>query len=235
MHGNYCVYCDESCHLENDHQKTMVLGALWCPKSKTKDISDEIRGIKIRHNLNPHFEIKWTKVSASKIDFYKDLVDFFFDNKSLHFRALIAPKEQLNHKVFIQSHDDWYYKMYFDMLKIILKPTRRYDIYVDIKDTQGGSKVSKLHDVLCNNLYDFSKSIINRVQIIKSDESEIMQLADMLIGAVSYVNRGLSDNVGKVLLVQKMKELSHYQLTMTTLCSEEKVNIFKWSPREVQG
>ena len=25
------IYCDESCHLENDGMKAMVLGALWCP------------------------------------------------------------------------------------------------------------------------------------------------------------------------------------------------------------
>ncbi len=29
------VYCDESCHLENDHRKVMVLGAVWCPFDKT--------------------------------------------------------------------------------------------------------------------------------------------------------------------------------------------------------
>ena len=27
---HYNVYCDESCHLENDHQKVMTLGAVWC-------------------------------------------------------------------------------------------------------------------------------------------------------------------------------------------------------------
>ncbi len=30
------VYCDESCHLENDHQSAMVLGAVWCPLEKTR-------------------------------------------------------------------------------------------------------------------------------------------------------------------------------------------------------
>ncbi len=25
------IYCNESCHLENDHQQAMVLGAIWCP------------------------------------------------------------------------------------------------------------------------------------------------------------------------------------------------------------
>lgn len=29
------VYCDESCHLGNDHQKVMVLGAVWYPFDKT--------------------------------------------------------------------------------------------------------------------------------------------------------------------------------------------------------
>ena len=27
------VYCDESCHLENDQMRAMVLGAVWCPAS----------------------------------------------------------------------------------------------------------------------------------------------------------------------------------------------------------
>lgn len=30
----YNLYCDESCHLENDGQKAMVLGAVWCPDDK---------------------------------------------------------------------------------------------------------------------------------------------------------------------------------------------------------
>ncbi len=25
------IYCDESCHLEHDREKVMVLGAVWCP------------------------------------------------------------------------------------------------------------------------------------------------------------------------------------------------------------
>jgi len=32
------VYCDESCHLENDHQKAMVLGAIWTPFQRCREI-----------------------------------------------------------------------------------------------------------------------------------------------------------------------------------------------------
>ncbi|GAI36440.1 unnamed protein product, partial [marine sediment metagenome] len=72
------VYCDESCHLENDRQKGMVLGAVWCPLEKTRDISKNIHGIKTRNGLNPKFEIKWAKVSPAKIEFYRDLIKYFF-------------------------------------------------------------------------------------------------------------------------------------------------------------
>jgi len=35
----YNVYCDESCHLENDHQSAMVLGAVPVEKTLDKKIS----------------------------------------------------------------------------------------------------------------------------------------------------------------------------------------------------
>lgn len=39
MSDTFNVYCDESCHLENDHQKAMVLGAVWCPLEKSREIA----------------------------------------------------------------------------------------------------------------------------------------------------------------------------------------------------
>ena len=229
----YNVYCDESCHLENDNQRVMVLGAIWCPLNKVQDISNRIREIKLKHKLPTTFEIKWTKVSPAKKDFYLDLIDYFFDDSSLHFRALIIPdKSKLNHEAFKQDHDTWYYKMYFDMLKVIFDPEDHYRIYIDIKDTKSKNKVVKLQDVLCNNLYDFSRKIIERLQTVRSHEVEILQLTDLLIGVVSYINRGLNQNDGKIELVERMKKRSGYCLTKTTLLRENKVNLFRWKASE---
>ena len=191
----YNIYCDESCHLEHDHQPVMVLGAVWCPTEKAREISENIRGIKKAHSLSPKFEIKWTKVSPAKKDFYLALLDYFFDNYDLHFRALIVPdKTRLQHDLYGQDHDTWYYKMYFDMLKAILDPESRYRNYVDIKDTRSAVKIDKLHDVLCNNMYDFERRIIERVQTVRSHEVDPLQLTDLLVGIISYVNRGLSSS-----------------------------------------
>lgn len=229
------IYCDESCHLENDHQQIMVLGAVWCPLDKVHEIAVRLREIKQRHGLMPDFEIKWTKVSPSKKQFYLDLIDYFFDDDDIHFRCLIVPdKSQLQHENYSQTHDDWYYKMYFNMLKVILNPKAHYRIYIDIKDTRGGEKVAKLHNVLCNSIFDFSQQIIERVQIVRSHEVELLQLADILIGTVSYVNRGLSTNSAKQALVERMRKRSGYNLTKTTLYLENKVNLFRWQASEAQ-
>jgi hypothetical protein len=230
------IYCDESCHLEKDQQPAMVLGAVWCPLDTTRETAERLREIKVAHGLAADFEIKWTKVSPAKLRFYLDVMDYFFDDDDLHFRALIVPdKSQLRHQAFQQNHDDWYYKMYFDMLKVLFDPQARYRIYLDIKDTRGGTKVAKLHDVLSNNLYDFSRQIIERVQLIRSHEAEILQLADLLIGAISYTNRGLETSTAKLTLIQRMRRRSGYDLTKTTLYREDKVNLFRWRAREQQA
>jgi len=231
------IYCDESCHLENDRQTTMVLGAVWCPLDKTREIAVRLREIKKKHGMPSPFEVKWTKVSPAKKDLYLDLIDYFFDDDDLHFRALIVPdKGKLRHDAFpVQDHDTWYYKMYFDMLKVILRPDTHYRIYLDIKDTRGAEKVAKLHTVLCNNMYDFSRQVIERLQLVHSHEIEQMQLADLLIGAIGYLNRGLQANAGKTALIQRIHQRSGYSLTRTTLFREEKINLFCWHAAEVQG
>lgn len=231
----YNIYCDESGHLENDLEKVMVLGAVWCPQEKSREISIRIREIKNRHGLKADFEIKWTKVSPAKKQFYLDVMDYFFDDDDLHFRALIVPdKSKLRHAEYGQTHDDWYYKMYFDMLKVILSPSAKYRIYLDIKDTRSAAKIAKLHEVLSNSLYDFSRAIVERVQTVRSHEIELLQVADLLIGATAYVNRERLGNAGKEALIARMKERSGYALTITTLLREDKVNLFRWHASEGQ-
>jgi hypothetical protein len=228
------VYCDESCHLQYDNSDVMVLGSIWCPLDKTREISEQIRSIIAKHKLLDDFEIKWNKVSPAKEQFYLDLMDYFFDNDDLHFRALVALRKlKLQHAKYNQTHDEWYYKMYFTMLKVILDPKCRYRIYLDIKDTKGGKKVQKLHEVLSNSIYDFSQEIIERLQVVRSHEVVILQLADLLIGTVAYANRGLTGNTAKESLVLRMRKRSGYGLIRQTLYKEDKVNIFLWQPTEV--
>jgi len=228
----YNVYCDESCHLEQDNIPVMVLGAVWCPKAISKRIGRDIRAIKVRHGLKPYFEIKWIKVSAVKLDFYIELADYFFNHSDLHFRALVVPdKSKLDHERYNQNHNIFYYKMFFYVLRNILENDHRYRVYLDIKDTLGREKIDALSDVLHNSCYDFNRELIEHVQHIRSHEVEQLQLTDLFIGAIGYINRGLTSSRGKIALIEHIKERSQKTLVRSTLPSERKFNIFMWEPR----
>ncbi len=233
MSETFNVYCDESCHLPNDRQHVMVLGTVWCPIDKSHEVSVRLREIKMAHGLPPQFEVKWNKVSPAKLAFYLDYLDYFFDDDDLHFRAWVADKNGLAHATFEQSHDDWYYKMLFGLLEPVIRPDARFRIYLDKKDTRSARKVGKLHDVLCNNLYDFDRKIVERVQVVESHAVEGLQLADFLLGAVSYVNRQLTGNAGKQALIARIRERTGYVLTRSTLLREAKFNLFLWHGRAV--
>ena len=226
------IYCDESCHLEHDRHKTMVLGAVWCPAEQVRDAHISLRNIKRSYGLADGFEIKWTKVSPAKLDFYRAVLDFFFRDDDLHFRGLVVPdKTILNHEEFEQTHDDWYYKMYFRMLETILRPDAVHRIYLDYKDTQGSSKVRKLHEVLCSSILDFEREIVGDLQIVHSHEIGLLQLADLLIGVVGYANRGKTGSEAKLALVKYAQQQSGYSLKATTLFKEKnKTNILVWDP-----
>lgn len=234
--NHFNIYCDESCHLENDGINVMVLGAVWCPKSKLREVNQRIKQIKTRNAIPSNTELKWTKVSPSKLQVYKDLIDYFFDDDDLHFRAVIVPdKTRLDHARFNQTHEDWYYKMYFDMLKIIFSPNDRYEIYIDIKDSHSHEKAQKLQEVCCNSMYDFSHRIISRLQPIRSEEVQVMQLVDLLIGALAYHNRVFSDShkksSAKLELIEQIQKRSGYSLKKNTLYREEKCNLLVWESR----
>lgn len=230
----YDIYCDESCHLQNgrDRDFAMVIGGITCPDTFKKQISDQIRAIKTRFGIYRDTEIKWNKVSKGKLEYYKALVEFFFECNYLTFRAIIVDKRELDLSCHNLTHDEFYYRAYFLMLSRIFAPGNEYAIYIDIKDTRSQAKVEKLHDILCNSRYDFNRRMIHRVQQIRSHEVEIMGLTDLLIGALSYLHRGLNTNMAKTTLIDLIKQRSGYSLTSNTWPLEPKFNILVWHGRK---
>lgn len=227
------IYIDESCHLENDGLKAMSLGGVWCDKKAVKRLSEQVRQIKAAHGLSRHFEMKWTKVSPAKLAFYADVIAWFFSSPDLHFRGVVIPdKSLLNHEGLGQDHHHFYYKMIFTLLKTIFSPTHQYAIYLDIKDTRSQTMIEGLHQCLCNSQYDFNRSCIQRIQQIRSHEAELLQVGDLLIGALSYLHRGLQTSSAKQALIEQIKQLSGYSLERNTLLHEEKFNLLIWQARE---
>lgn len=233
QNSEFNVYCDESCHLEHDRQSVMVLGNAWCNKIDVKRISRDIRALKKEYHAEG--EMKWNKISKSREAFFLKIVDYFFDENSLFFRCLIVEnKHLLNHEYFNQgSHDSFYYKMYYYLIRNILNNNldNSFNVYIDIKDTRSVNKIHILKEYLCNNFRDFEGNLIGNIQHINSRESELLQLSDIFIGAISYYNRNLNSNSAKNNIVDSIKRLSGLDLKKSNPPWDKKFNIFNFSPQ----
>ena len=195
-------------------------------------LARKIKDLKKRHGLPPQLEIKWVKVSPGQLDFYLALIDLFFDEPLLNFRGLVVPdKQALEHGRFEQNHDEFYYKMWYLLLNRLIDPAQHYRIFLDIKDTQGQAKVIKLHNVLCNANYDFDRSVIEKIELVHSHDVLLLQLADLLIGAVGYLHRGLQESPAKLALVAHLRNRSGLSLEKSSLLKAEKFNLFVWKPQ----
>ena len=226
------IYADESCHLELSKitvdNRFMVLGGISCPDKNKEEVFQNIKKIKEENQLKHYSEMKWTNVSNAKLNAYKALIHYFFESDVLSLRAVIIDKSQLQHDRFNHTHDRFYYKMYWQMLEWFIEPANRYYLYLDIKDTQGYIKIKKLHEVLCNSHHDFNREVIEKIQEVRSHEITLIQLVDVIIGAVSYANRypNAGKSHAKQQIVELIKKLSGFSLISTTSLGSRKFNLF---------
>ena len=217
MSKTFNIYCDESCHIENDHKKYMFLGSVSSAYNQVKLHTENINDLKKKHNF--YAEIKWSKVSKSKLRFYLDLVDYFFAT-DLQFRTVGVEKSKINNDAFNQDYDDFYYKMYYYLLNHNLSSLNKYNVYLDIKDTLSAYKVNKLKDILNTKF-----GVFRNVQNIRSHESIIMQMADFLMGAISYLhNNEHQQNKAKVQIIKKIQQHCNEDLSKTNY--SKKMNLF---------
>lgn len=70
--------------------------------------------------------------------------------------------------------------------------------------------------------------MIRKVQQVRSHELELIALADVLIGSLSYVHRGMNSSDSKLAVIEKIRQLSGYTLLQSTLYREDKFNVFIW-------
>jgi len=231
MDNTYNLYIDESCHLEHDKQSVMCIGYTKINRDDYPAMREAIKKIKLRYKSPT--EIKWNKLSSSRLPMYKALVDFFFEKK-IEFRCiLVKNKENLNHDKFNRGdHNAFYYKLIYLLLNNsnTNPPNAYYRIILDIKDTRGKKRLNKLGEFLIHKNHGNSPFIY--FQNIRSHENELLQLTDLFIGAISFKARGqhLLPNASKVKceILNYLEEKSGYSLDNGTEPWELKFNIFNF-------
>lgn len=228
----YKIFCDESCHLEHDGADIMVLGALFCNAEQSVQLNKHIKWLRHQHNYQT--ELKWTKLVAKQWPFYQALLDLVVDSSELKFKTtVVQQKNKLDHSQFnAGSHTNFYYKMFYYTLRDFLDSTNQYRIYLDYMDTMGGEKVAELCRVLQKST---NWRLDAKAFVIQSYESQLIQLCDLLIGAVAYKNRSdiAHNSEIKQKIVAYLEQRLGYELNVTTPPWESKFNIFRFVPRSL--
>ena len=218
----YKIFCDESNHLLNTKSNLMVNGAILVQEERVEEINRYIKYIKHKHNY--FNELKWTKLLKSKKEFYKELIDYFFES-DMKFKATFIPNKKDNiHSLYNNSHDEFYYIIYFYTMRNFINSSDEYKIYLDYKDINGGKRIKKLKEILGKQAKACD------IYIIQSQESQILQLCDIFIGAIGYKNRTDLDKKEseiKLFIIKYLEEKLGYPLVSTTPWID-KFNIFRW-------
>lgn len=222
MSKTFNLYCDESTHLIHDGHPYMLLSYISIAYPQIRLAKEEIKAIKRKFNYTE--ELKWTNVHSATYKVYAELVDWFFMN-DLEFRAVVVDKSQIDETRADYSFNDFYFRMYFQLLHTKVDFQNRYNVFLDIKDTCSGEKLEKLKKIMSYN------SSIGTLQFIPSRESVFIQLADVLMGAINYnlrIQKGdVKGNViAKLKLIEKIKRHSNISLNTTTPLSRNKFNLF---------
>ncbi len=227
---NFEVYCDESRQeyfgspLPEGKPRYVLIGSLWFEAANRPGFKASIQDMREEHNV--HGEFKWTRVSPSRQSFYTELVSFFFD-EPMRFRCIVLPAHQLD---AIRFHNDdnelMFYKFYYQLLHQWILDFNTYRIFVDMKTNRVGRRLLRLREVLDRANYTSNGA---SVQALPSHQVDLLQLGDVLIGAVGFHFNADGTSAAKRAVLQAIEARLRHPIQPTSK-SEEKFNIFRWRP-----
>lgn len=220
------VYSDESMHIRNDGYDFMVLSSIYMRESTKNKLNKEINTYLKNSKLSG--ELKWTKISNGNLIHYKNVLNIistYNKNNQLNVRNLLA----LNKTKFTKDSDEYYNIMFFYLFKYIitvLENEKHFHLFIDYKDNQSGKTADKLALYLNNTFY-------NKINIKctpeNSKDHRMIQVADIIAGAMSYKKRDLKTSKAKIAIIDHIEKIFDVTLNQSSPFSNSSFNTFIWS------
>lgn len=196
------IYCDESC-TEPSHQY-MVFGGIMIPREKAEELSISVKKWRTRANMTA--ELKWKKVTSNKYQHYREYVDGVLNRvkkQEMAFRSVVLRHSDMDCRRFHGGNQELqFYKFMFQFL---------YNSFVRFL-YEGDKVVIFVDERTTDYSLDDLKRVLNRracrhkgwtdgpfrsVQPVVSHDSELMQMNDVLMGAVAHQNNRGEDVPGR--------------------------------------
>lgn len=225
---NYEIYCDESCVealYDKSAHKYMAIGGVWLPVECRMQMKLIVAALKKKYGR--YGEMKWNKVSPATEAMYLELIDLFFQTYQIRFRAICVEAEKVDHTIFNNGNGELgFYKFYFQLVQHWLIPGNSYRLFVDHKINGNPHRVAELGRIL----QYASTANISMAQALPSEQSILIQLADVLTGAVAASFNGTAAG-SKLAVCQRIESYIGHEV-MSTGAMEQKFNVFNINLRK---
>lgn len=234
----WLVACDES----GTHGASYYgFGTLWLPWDRRGDLVQDLEALGGRHRVPLHtadgirHEFKWNKVKEQKLDFYRAVVDYFFERPWLSFHCLVVRRANVDrslHASLDEARRKHFVMLLANKIRRALKknPARsRFAIWVD-PIASSYKKADEAVEVITGRVVRKGAGDIRpeiRVTTRESHDVRAIQLCDLLLGAVMAPWQDTAEAAGKLALQQHVaKQLGWPDLRADTFESETKFNIW---------
>ena len=219
----FTLICDES----GTDKRYLVVGALSLPRTNHPMMAAEFQKLKQSLGFRPEGELKWKKVSQWHFDHYRQFMEWFFGHLTanrVRFRAHIVDTSAGNYRRYgAGDKESSFYKVYYHLL---YQSVRRMAL-----DEDGSNVLVLLDDkrnrypfrleVLKKSLNAALKRDLKKTGLVANVEARpssgphaepLIQIVDVLIGAIGHVRNGDLANPGaskvKGEMVRLLEQLS---------------------------
>ena len=177
-------FLDETGLLYSARDKFFALGIIKC--REPQKLYNQIRKIRQKYN-NYDYEIKWAELDRRiRFDIARDFFNVFL-SEDAKFNCMILNKDELDFKKHFQNN---LYKVYQNfsvaLLKLVIgkNPEEVIILLTDDYFTPDGTDLEDRIKKFINDHYQ--KFIIAGVCQINSKSSDLLQMTDLILGAILY-------------------------------------------------
>lgn len=220
----------------------MLFGSLWIDRALQEDFNDGYWKIWDKHFPSRNSELKWTKVSRSKLDAYKEFIEYFAKFTGVDFRALVLDHHSVDYQKYHNGDKDlgFYKFLYFFLTRNIGKDyafrnqRQNHQVFLDPRPLTfefGRLLDLKVHlnSDLQSRCPEIDHPVVRNVEAVSdSKDSPEVQILDVLLGAVGYAWEGYETSETKLSLIQYIEELFGMDLRKNTPYLSEKINIWNF-------
>jgi hypothetical protein len=235
---SYSIFADES----GLNDQFLAYGAIFAPSSQVDAIESklsafcDLRGAKQR-------EMSWKKCSKREVERYADFAAVFFDLQAMghqiDFRALVVDQHRnpLKDPEFkCETWEDGFYRFYYQFItgsiRQVAPTAKNFHLVIAETDDQYRHRTEVLGTTVAGGLRQKLGEHFEVADVVRGAPKalRIHQLADVLLGAVTYTLNRADTGSQKALIVERIESRLGRKLADDFLPKTRPFNVWYFTP-----